>query len=139
MKEYSFANTIVLVNGVEMSGFDEGDDVINIARLTDSASHVVGADGKMTVSLSSDRSGEISFRLNQSSNSNAILSGLINAQENGAFVPVFIQFADTKGIDLASGTQGYMKRQSDMTRGGNSNSQEWIIVVENLTMVVGGS
>ena len=66
MKEYSFANTIVLVNGVEMSGFDEGDDVINIARLTDSASHVVGADGKMTVSLSSDRSGEISFRLNAS-------------------------------------------------------------------------
>ena len=138
MKDYSFANTLVLVNGIEISGYDEGDDVINITRLGDSASHLIGADGGMVVSLSSDRSGEIRFRLNQTSSSNIILSGLINAQENGAFVPVFIQFMDTKGLDLASGTQGYMRRQPDMTRGVNSNSQEWTFVVENLTMVLGG-
>lgn len=122
-----------------MSGFDEGDDVINVARLGDSASHVIGADGKMLVSLSADRSGEIGFRLLQSSSSNIIMSGLINGQENGVFVPVFIQFVDTGGNDIASGTQGYMKRQSDMARGVNSGNQEWIVVVENLIMVIGGS
>ncbi len=137
MKNYSFLNTILLVNGIEMDGFDEGDDVIGVARLNDSASHSIGADGEMTVALSADRSGEITFRLMQSSSSNLVLSGLINAQENGAFVPVFTQFLDTKGNDLASGTQGYIKRQSDMSRGTNPNSQEWVIVVERLDMVIG--
>ena len=41
MKEYSFLDTLLLVNGVEISGFDEGDDVINLERLNDSAAPIV--------------------------------------------------------------------------------------------------
>lgn len=135
MKDYSFLNTVFLVNGVELSGWDEGDDVINMDRLGDSANHLIGADGEMTVSLSADRSGEITFRLMQSSNSNAYLSGLINTQENGTFVPIFVQFKDTKGGDLGSGTQGYLSKPAGMTRGVNANSQEWVIRVERLDLL----
>ena len=39
MKKYSFLDTLLLVNGIEMSGYDEGDDVILLARLNDSAAH----------------------------------------------------------------------------------------------------
>lgn len=140
MKEYSFLDTLLLVNGVEMSGFDEGDDVITLDRINDSASHKVGVDGKMTVSISADRSGTVTFRLMQTSDSNAYLSGLINAQENGAFVPIFVQFKDTRGDDLGSGTQGYINRPATMTRGQNANSQEWTVTVERLDMLhLGGA
>ncbi len=138
MREYSFLNTLLLVNGVEITGFDEGDDVISLTRLNDSTTHKIGTDGEMTVSISADRSGNVVFRLMQSSDSNNYLSGLINAQENGAFVPIFVQFKDTKGLDLGSGTQGYITKPADMVRGTNANSQEWTIVVERLDLLHGG-
>lgn len=139
MKEYSFLDLNLLVNGVPISGFDEGDDVIQLARLGDSAFHKLGADGEMTVGISADRSGTMKFRLMQSSDSNTYLSGLIAAQENGAFVPIFAQMTDVRGGDLGSGTQGYINKPADMTRGTNPNSQEWIITVERLDMLHNGA
>jgi len=140
MQEYSFLNTLLLVNGVPITGFDEGDDTIILDRINDSAAHKIGTDGEMTLSISADRSGTVVFRLMQSSDSNSFLSGLISAQENGAFVPIFVQFKDIKGNDLGSGTQGYIPRPATMTRGENANGQEWGITVERLDLLhLGGS
>lgn len=139
MKNFSFLNTIMLVNGVEISGYDEGDDVISLARLNDSAAHKIGTDGEMTISLSADRSGRVDFRLMQTADSNAFLSGLITVQENGLFVPVFVQFKDVRGNDFGSGTQGYIPRPADMVRGTNANAQSWGIIVERLDLIHGGS
>ena len=139
MKEYSFLNTLLLVNGVDIDGFDEGDDTIALDRLNDSAAHKIGTDGEMTVSISADRSGTVVFRLMQSSSSNSYLSGLIAAQENGAFVPIFVQFKDVKGGDFGSGTQGYITKPAGMSRGENANAQEWTIVVERLDLLHAGA
>jgi len=139
MKEYSFLNTIVLINGFEITGWAEGDDVIQIERLADSAAHSIGADGEMTVSLSADRSGIFRMNLQQSSESNAQLAALLAAQESGSFVPIFAQFKDTGGNDLASGTQGYIPRLANLARGTGVNSQEWTVIVERLDMLLGGS
>ena len=139
MKEYSFLNTVLYVNGIEIDGWFEGDDTIALTRLNDSATHSIGTSGEMTVSLSADRSGNVKIVLNQTSSSNTYLSSLISAQENGAFVPVFVQFKDVKGGDLGSGTQGYITKPADMTRGTQSNSQEWNIVVERLDMLHAGA
>lgn len=135
MKQYSFLDTILLVNGVEITGYDEGDDVINLARRTDSGSDKIGIDGEMVLSISADRSGVVRWNLMQTSDSNSYLSGLVNAMENGAFVPIFIQFKDTRGGDLGSGTQGYLKRPADMSRGGVASSQEWVVATERLDLL----
>lgn len=139
MKTYSFLNMIVLIQGQEITEWDEGDDVINIERRVDSAVDVVGADGSMTVALSADRSGVMSFRLKQTSDSNLFLSGLLNAQENDVFTPIFCQCKDTVGNDLASGTQGYIRKFPTLTRGAAPNSQLWEIVVERLDLLLGGA
>lgn len=135
MKDYSFKNTALFVNGVEITGFDEGDDVISLTRDNDSTAHKVGTDGEMTVSISADRTGSVVFRLMQSADSNSYMSALINAQENGAFVPIFVQFKDTKGADLGSGTSGYISKPADIVRGKNANAQEWTIKVERLDLL----
>lgn len=137
MKDYSFANTVLLVNGVPITGWDEGDDVINIERFNDSASHIVGAAGEMVVSLSADRSGQIRFRLQQTSDSNNYLGGLIALQEEGSFIPAFVQFKDVRSGDLVSGTQGYIPRPANMVRGTNAQPQEWAINCENLASLFG--
>lgn len=139
MRKYSFLDTLLLVNGVEITGFDEGDDAIILDRLEDSAMHKVGVDGEMSVAISADRSGSATFRLMQTSSSNLYLSGLVSSQENGVFVPIFMQFKDTYGNDLGSGTQGYITRPAGMTRGENVNSQEWVVVVERLDLLHAGA
>ena len=67
MKEYSFTDITLLVNGVPITGYDEGDDTIILERLNDSITHKIGTDGEMTISISADRSGPVTFRLMQSS------------------------------------------------------------------------
>lgn len=139
MRVYSFGNTVMLVNGVEITGWADGDDVINIARRSDSASDKIGANGDMMVSISSDKSGEFAFKLQQTSSSNKYLAGLMALQEGGAktFVPVNVLFQDTFRNDLATGTIGYIKKPADLQRGAAAGTQEWTVVVERLDLLLG--
>jgi len=135
MKSYSFATHIFLVNGVSIGGYDEGDDVIDLDRYNPSASHVIGADGEMSVSLSADRSGRAIFRLMKTSDSNQFLSALIASQENAAFIPVTLLIKDLDGNLLGAGTQGYITKPAGVTAGTNVTSREWEIAVENLSLL----
>lgn len=135
MQTYSFADVSLFVQGVEITGYDEGDDTIQLERLNDSASHIIGADGEMIVSLSTDRSGRVVFRLLANSPANTLMSGLITAQENGAFVPVFVQMKDNRNNDLGSGTQGYVLRPANISKGSKATAKEWEIIVERLDML----
>lgn len=138
MKEYSFANVSFFVNGTEIEGYDEGDDVIMAERLNDSATYKVGVDGEMTVNISVDRSGQFVFRLLSSSKSNGYLSSLFALQDNGAFTPLLVMLKDIKGNDLAHGSQGFIKKPSPIKKGAAVTSQEWTIVVETLNMIHAG-
>lgn len=135
MQQYSFGKTVLLINGVEITGYDEGDDVITIRRLNDNSSHILSADGVMTVSFSPDRSGEIIFRVNQASDINGLLASLVLAQEQNVLVPISVQFTDLNGNDIMSATDGYIPRPADVIRGVKSQANEWRIVVENLVML----
>jgi hypothetical protein len=139
MNVYSFLNTVIVVNGVEITGWSEGDDVIDIKRLVDSATHKVGADGNMMVSLSADRSGEFTFKLQMTSSSNAYLDSLLAQQENGAdtFEPITVLFQDTFRNDRGQASAGYIKKPSDLKRGVTGGDHEWTIVVENLVLQYG--
>lgn len=135
MQTYSFATSSLSINNVEVTGYDEGDDVITMRRLNDNSSHIISADGVMTVSFSPDRSGEIIFRVNQASDINALLCELVTNQEQNVLVPIAVDFKDFQNDDNVLSTTGYIPRPADMVRGLNTQSQEWRIVVENLTMI----
>lgn len=139
MRAYSFQNTVVILNGVELTGFADGDDVISIKRRVDSISDKVGADGKMMASVSADKSGEIGFKLQQTSSSNKYLNSLMQRQEaaGSTFAPIAVLFQDTYRQDLATGTVGYLKKPADMNRGAMGQMQEWTLVVERLDLVFG--
>lgn len=129
----------MLVQGSEITGWPEGEDVILCDRLEDSASHIVGVDGKMTLAISADRSGSVVFKLMQNSESNALMTGLITSQENGAYIPVFIQIKNTEGGEIISGTQGYITKPSSIGFGQAQSESEWTIIVERLDFINLGS
>ena len=139
MKRYSFQDTVVVINGVEIVGWADGDDVIQVKRRVDTISDKVGAGGEMMVSISADKSGEFTFKLQQTSSSNKYLNQLCQLQEaaGATFLPVNILFQDTYRQDLATGTVGYIKKPADLSRGAMANNQEWTVVVERLDLVLG--
>ena len=139
MKAYSPLNLIVLVNGVEIVGYAEGDDAISIKRLADSATHKIGCQGDMVMTISADRSGEVTVKLQMTSSSNSYLDSLLALQENGAdtFQPISVLFQDTYRNDLAQASAGYIKKPADMKRGEHSSDQEWTLVVETLALEYG--
>lgn len=139
MRRYSFLDTIFSVNGVEATGWAEGDDVIKMVRRVDAASDKVGAAGEMMVSLSADKSGEITIKLQQTSSFRAFLLDLLGRQEAGnmTFEPVFVRFQDVYRQDIGVGSAGYIKKQADFQRGANGNDEEWVFVVERLDLLTG--
>lgn len=138
MQVYSFSNCIAIVNGVEITGWAEGDDVIMHSRRVDGATDKIGADGNMMVSITSNRSGTIKYKLQQGSPSNKYLNDLLDLQSGeGTFIPIYLRFQDTFRQDMAQGTSGYIVKQPDMTRGSGLNDQEWSFVVEDLSLAFG--
>ena len=130
MNNYSFSNVALTVNGVSISGYATGDDVIQARRREDAFSDVVGASGDMLVIKNSNRSGEFLIRLQQGAGSNAYLNSIFLLQEAGAFSAVLIGIVDTLTGDSALGTLGYLTKPADMVRGTGANDQEWVFVVE---------
>lgn len=138
MKLYSFAETTLLVNGRELTGFDNSDDSIAMRRLEDSMGHVIGNKGEMAAFVRASKAGEILVKLQQTSDDNRFLATLMAAAENGAFIPVAVMFKDNLGSDIITGNRGYLRKPADMQRGTPVGSQQWGIVVERLDMLLGG-
>jgi len=139
MKAYSFQNCVVLVNGVEITNWSDGDDVLDIKRRKNSIEDKVGADGKMMMTIGSDKSGSFTFKLQATSPSNKFLGAIQSLGEAGAqtFVPVTVQFLDTYRNDMSIGTVGYITKPADIKRGASAGDTEWEIVVENLNTLLG--
>ena len=139
MKAYSFLDTFVLVNGIPLDGWADGDDVIKITRRADAATDKMGADGRMAVALNADRSGEITVKLMQTSRANSYLNSIAALQAAGPkrFVPVMITFQDSYRQDMGAGALGYIKKLPDVQRGTGINTQEWTFVVERLDLILG--
>jgi hypothetical protein len=143
MRAYSILEQHLLVSAsgyatFEIDGYAEGDDVLTIKRSSDLATHKIGADGNMVVSLSPDRSGEITVKLQQTSACNKKLLALAGtAVRADTWVPVMLFWQDSYRQDSAAGSPGYIKGYPELTRGREANDVEWTFVVANLQMLLG--
>ena len=138
MKFYDWRKSLTAVNGVPMTNFAPGDDAFKASRLSDNATHEVGVDGHMCISLSADKSMEITIKLMQTSPSNSYLSKITSAQDFlESFVPVTIEQADTYRLDSVGTTVGYVKKHPDYVRGAKAGVVEWVFVLEIGTFILG--
>jgi len=139
MKQFSFANTICLIDGVEVVEWAAGEDAFNMRRRAESFLDVVGVNGDMAVYQTSDQTGEFEVKLMQTSTTNEYLTSRLVAAENGAFVPVSVMFKDLGGNDLGVGTNGYIQKFPEVQRGAGIATQPWLIVIERLDMLLNGA
>jgi hypothetical protein len=132
MKAHFFNNWHWNLNGVELTHFAEGDDAVTIKYRADRGMDKVGADGRMALAISADKTVEVTIKLQQVSPSNKYLNGLHDLQKAGAqsFVPLNLFAQDTYRQDRGVCTNGYISKYPDIVRGAGINVQEWTFVFE---------
>lgn len=132
-KAYNFAQVAVIVGGVQMGGFADG-DAITVEREEDDVTMTVGNDGEGTFSEQNNKSGRITIVLKKSSDSNAYLSGLVAAK---SVVPCMVK--DNSGADLHVAEQCRVLRPATATYARDVADTEWVLLTDNINMLLGGN
>lgn len=138
LKTYDPAEISVIIGGAVITGFMDG-TFIKCSRNEDAFAIKVGSTGEVTRTKNANRSGRIELTLQQTSESNGILSGFALADElsGDGVVPVLIR--DNTGKDLHKTEQAWVVKMPD---GGNSKEElgrVWILECGNLQMFLGGN
>lgn len=139
MKQYSFYNVDLLLDGVPVTGFTDNNSIISAGRTNVQHSKVVGARGEMSVATIADRTGRIVFTLLQTSDFNAVLnSRAILSQNTGlsgnrsTFQPIQAFMNDKMGLTVVSGVNGFIPVMPAIIRGTGFVSLSWTLEFEQI-------
>jgi|SRR5450830_117875 len=139
MKQYSFYNVDLLLDGIPVTGFTDNNSIISAGRTNVQHTKVIGARGEMSVATIADRSGRIVFTLLQTSDYNATLnSRAILSQNTGlsgnrqTFDPIQGLMNDKMGLALVSGVNGFIPVMPAIVRGTGIVSLSWTVEFEQI-------
>lgn len=140
VKTYNPKEVILTVGPYIISGYADG-SFITVERNEDAWSLQIGTDGEGTRSKSNNRSGTVTTRLMQSSDSNQVLSALALADEqSGAgIVPIFIKDGSPGGTTLVIAESGWVRKLPSVEYDRTALGREWVLETDVLTINVGGN
>ena len=137
-KTFDFKKVAVIVAGVPVQGFIDGDAIV-VAKNSDAWELTVGVDGESTRSRSNNESGRITLRLQGSSLSNAYLDGLRTGDELSGLGQVPIMIKDLFGTLLVNAAQCWCVKVPDVTLSRTPGQREWVFESGNIAMAGGGN
>ncbi len=137
MKNYSFKQVIVLVGGIPISGFGEGDDVVQIARRTETFDIRVGVDGLGVAQQSADESGTFTLRLLAQADSNTFLGVQFGLMAAGILpsIPVLVKGAGLLAVQFGAALECVIQQPAPNPLGAAAPEREWVIIAEKLVMI----
>lgn len=126
LRNYDPKKVLVIVAGVPITGYADG-TFVDLEEMSDGVVSQSGADGEVARSLSNDPRCTITITLQQTSASNAILSGLYTADRaTGAGVfPVLVE--DLLGTTTFLSGQAWIKKRAKAGFGKEVGTREWMI------------
>ncbi len=136
---YSFNDIIVLIGGVQITGFAEGDDAVTIEYQSDLFNTVVGADGQGVASRIKDNRANMTLRLLQTSPSNDFLSGILTAYMAEVYTPLPIIIRDAAGNSLHGAPTSYITARPTISYGQNQTSRDWVLGALQMQSFIGSS
>jgi hypothetical protein len=133
---YSFTNVNVIFGILEIQGYAEGDDVVNINFDTEQFTDVAGAKGDVTRTQTNDNRATVVVKLLQTSQSYKELMALYNIdRETGANVQPLTVINKETGETFV-GNNCWINKNPDVIRGQNANSVEFTFRVDFGTFVI---
>ncbi len=138
VKKFDPKQVKVIVGTHSVSGYAEG-TFIECRRNEDSFNLNVGSDGQGVRIKSSNKSGQFELTLQQSSDSNQVLSALAQTDEltSAGTFPVTVE--DLSGTSLYIAETAWIMKPADSAFGIEDNNRVWIFESDNIVMNVGGN
>ena len=132
-KNYSFKNVNVIWGILELLGFGDGDDVVDIDLSVDQFQMVVGAKGDVARSQSNDNSCLVTVKLLQTSLSNKPLTEayLLDRETGNVVAPMIINDKETG--ETYTINNAWIAKFPKTTRGKALNDMEWVFAGDFLT------
>lgn len=136
VKEYNPGDVVITYGGRVISGFADG-TFVNVSRNENAWSLQVGTDGEGTRSKSNNRSGQFSFSLMQSSDSNEYLSGLALVDEQSGDNALPLQVKDNSGTSIYNAETAWIVKVPDSEFSREAGPREWVLETDVLVSFVG--
>jgi hypothetical protein len=144
VKQYSFYNTDLIIDGARVEGFTAGNAIITANRNVPQHLPVMDAYGKLAVATTADQSGSVTFPLLQTADWNDILYSKAQLTQatglsgnKSLWQPIQLQIVDKMGDVLVTGVNGCILKQPAIQRGVSFTSNLWAIYVERLIIQTG--
>lgn len=136
---YDPKETSVTVNAFPISGFAD-DTFISVVMDNDAFSDSAGADGEVVRTKTNDSRATVTITLQQTSQSNSVLSTLHNADllANGTGVFAF-QVNDQVGATIINAPRAWIVKLPDVGRAKTPQSVAWQIRLASTKSFVGGA
>ncbi len=138
LKSYNFGKVAVIFGGRQLTGFADG-EAVSVERNEDAWSLLVGADGEATRAKSNNRSGRVTIRLLQTSESNAILNDFAKADDLADAGAQALFIKDNSGNSLYSAEQAWIVKMPAATHGNEAGTREWVLETDNLVINEAGN
>jgi hypothetical protein len=134
---YSASQVIIIVNGVPMTGYADG-DFCKVEYTADPFKMYIGADGSTARSRNADHSGSIEITLMQTSPSNDILSAQAEADWLLGIGVGSAMVKDLKGSAIWSAMECWVRKPSPTAYGKEITTRTWVLDVPYLVGHIGG-
>lgn len=142
MKTYDAKKVIVTLAGIILpGGFAEDDGIKATPTEPERWQTMVGQDGQTVRSLVNDNRVKVTLTVQQTSDTNDILSRLLEqdlAAANGLGVGAF-QLVDLNGNTLIRSPSAWVVGYPEVVRGKTAKTNAWVIELADCTMSVGGN
>lgn len=134
MKQYSFMNVDLIIDGEVVDGFSDSNAIITASRTREAHNMIIDARGNAAVNTIADLSGFVAFNLLQVSDWNAKLRAKIEETQAvglsgnaGTFLPMQVMISDKMGDVLVTGLNGMLLEQPAITRGTGIVTVPWVV------------
>lgn len=131
LTSYSFANVSVVLDGIQLEGFWEGDDAITIERNAEAGNPIVGVDGCAVVSRPVNESRNITLSVMPNCQAHKLLTNKMRAIENNEIEHFNISVTDVGNGEGGSSVEATIVGQPSASLGENASAREWIIFANN--------
>jgi hypothetical protein len=126
VKTYASDQVVMIIGGVPLTGFADG-TFVEIEQLGDGTSSQSGGDGEIARAFSPDKRYQVTITLQQTSSSNDILGGLLQADEitrKGIF-PVLIE--DLSGRTVFAASQAWVNKNPNAPLSKSLENRAWVL------------
>jgi hypothetical protein len=139
-KYYTFEEVDLIINGVPIKEFAaEGTGIKVEYYEQDRFTSTVGIDGNVVVNKNLNAMGNIEVTLQQTSDSNPVLSALLNAAYDGIFSTFAASVTDINGNSLYTGAKCWLKSFPVSNFNKEVSPRVWVIDISKLITIVGNA